>query len=129
MKESGTTSNVRLAAAQRGIDLWRNNVGALLDATGRMVRYGLMNESAALNKRIKSSDYIGITPVVITPEMVGQTIGVFTAIEMKAEGWKFRSTDEHAVAQHQFHEIVRKAGGLAGFATCVADFLRIVGKR
>jgi len=128
MKESAVASHVRLAAAQAGALMWRNNVGACVDETGRMIRYGLVNESAALSARIKSSDYVGITPVMITPDMVGTVIGVFTAVETKAEGWKFKPNDARAAAQAAFHDLVRKAGGFAGFATCVADFYNIVRK-
>lgn len=125
-RESSLTNPLRLAAAQAGLDLWRNNNGAFQDATGRWVRYGLCNDSAALSKRIKSSDWVGITPVLITPEMVGQTLGVFTAAEQKHEGWEFSPTDERACAQAAFHAIVRNAGGFAGFVTCVADLFTII---
>ena len=124
--ESGITGPIRLAAAQRGIDLWRNNNGLAWNEHGQPVRFGLCNESAALSKRIKSSDWIGITPVVITPDMVGMTVGVFTAIETKKEGWKLTPSDERGHAQAAYHEIVRKAGGFAGFASTVAEFLKIV---
>lgn len=128
MKESAVASHIRLAAARLGLSLWRNNSGACTDQSGRVIRYGLGNDSARLNKVIKSSDFIGITPVVITPDMVGQTIGVFTAVETKAEGWKYSPSDERAVAQAQFHAIVRQAGGIAGFATSVDDFVALVRK-
>lgn len=128
MKESATTSHIRLAAAQNGIELWRNNVGAFQDETGRWVRYGLCNDSPKLATLVKSSDYIGITPVLVTPEMVGQTVGVFTAVEMKASDWVFSVKDERSVAQKRFHSIVKEAGGFAGFARNVEDFKRIVKK-
>lgn len=41
MKESATTSYVRLEAAKLGDTLWRNNSGGFYDETGRFVRYGL----------------------------------------------------------------------------------------
>lgn len=126
MKESAVASYIRLDAAQLGIELFRNNVGAFKDQTGRVVRYGLYNDSPALAKRIKSSDYIGITPVIITPEMVGRRIGIFTAIETKPSDWVFRDSDERAVAQKAFHDIVKTAGGLAGFARSVGEFRNIV---
>lgn len=128
MKESAVTSHIRLVAAQMGIDLWRNNNGAFQDETGRVVRYGLCNDSAALSKKIKSSDYIGITPMVVTPDMVGKTIGVFTAIETKPSGWKLLPSDERGLAQKNFHDIVKKSGGIAGFASSVEEFIRIIQK-
>jgi len=127
MSETGVASHVRLDAANRGVDLWRNNVGALLDVNGRPVRYGLANDSKKMNKRIKSSDLIGLTPVMITQDMVGQILGVFTAVETKRDDWVFKPNDERAVAQKAFHDIVRTAGGYAGFATSVSDFRKIIG--
>jgi hypothetical protein len=126
MRESAVASHIRLDAAQQNVELWRNNTGAYEDFTGRWVRYGLCNDSKALNSVIKSSDLIGSTPVMITPEMVGTVIGVFTAIETKPEGWVFRQSDKRAVAQQAFHDIVKKSGGYAGFATSTQEFRRII---
>jgi ribosomal protein S19 len=36
---------------------------------------------------MKSVDYIGITTITITQQMVGQKIGVFTAVETKRDDW------------------------------------------
>lgn len=105
---------------------WRNNVGACIDNTGRMVRYGLCNDSKQLNEKIKSSDEIGITPTLIMPHHVGKVFGVFTALEYKEEDWKFRPSDKRAVAQLRYHDIVRAHGGFAGFAQSNADILRII---
>lgn len=118
--EQKASEAVRLRAAQYGIKLMRNNVGVLVDKTGRPVRFGLANESKEMNQKMKSGDYIGSTPLLITKEMVGKTIGVFTSIEVKAEGFVdkpfFRpGTREHA--QKTFIDFVRKQGGIAGFAS------------
>lgn len=126
MKEATIQNQIRLAAAQGGSDLWRNNVGVLLDKTGRPVRYGLANENPNINKVIKSSDLIGITPLFVTPEMVGRIVGVFTAVEVKRGDWKFCPNDEHSLAQKNFHDIVKKSGGFAGFAQSVEDYRRII---
>ncbi len=129
MKESASASHIRLFAAQNHVELWRNNVGACEDHTGRLIRYGLCNDSPALAKRVKSSDFIGITPVYIAPNspLIGRVVGLFTAVETKASDWKFSPTDERALAQAAFHDIVRRAGGLAGFARDVEEFRKIVG--
>lgn len=58
-----------------------------------------------------TSDLIGWTPVLITQEMVGSTIGVFTAIETKKTKGGKTSED-----QHNFIEQVHRAGGIAGVA-------------
>jgi hypothetical protein len=59
--------------------------------------------------------------------MVGTILGVFTAVETKAEKWVFNPNDAHSVAQKKYIDIVLRTGGYAGFATSVADFRRIIG--
>jgi hypothetical protein len=53
-----------------------------------------------------SSDLIGITPVVITPEMVGKKVGLFTALEVKSQ--RGRSSIE----QINFLGMVKSLGGI-----------------
>jgi len=114
--------------AHTGGVLWRNNSGACTDDTGRLIRYGLGNDSAALNREIKSSDLIGITPVRCYVEGRGWTVlGVFTAFECKPEGWHQTPGDKRAIAQARFHDIVRQAGGFAGFITSLPDMWRALG--
>ena len=55
---------------------WINNVGAAMDQRNVKVRYGLNNRTKEENRALKSSDHIGITPVVITADMEGKTEGV-----------------------------------------------------
>lgn len=117
-----------IEAMKRGTNLLRNNCGVLVDKTGRPVRFGLGNISPKLNEVFKSSDYIGITPVLITQEMVGKKLGVFTAIEMKREDWKFNPNDEREAAQLKFVDWVRNRFGLAGFANSVDTLVEIIGK-
>jgi hypothetical protein len=112
---------VRLHIAAAGMTPMRNNVGACQDQSGRLIRYGLMNDSHDLNERIKSSDLITIRPMLITPEWVGHTVGVFAAIECKRSGWHLTPGDKRGQAQQRFHEIVRGYGGFAGFACSVED--------
>lgn len=127
MRESAVTSHVRLDAASLGVDLFRNNSGGTYDETGRFIRYGLGSFDSKKDK-LASSDYIGVTPTFIMPEMVGKVLGVFTAIEMKPSDWKFYDSDERALYQRNFHDMVRRGGGFAGFATCIEDFRRIIGR-
>lgn len=127
MKESAVTSHIRLKAAQDGNYLWRNNSGAFYDERGRFVRYGLGSFTPADN--CASSDFIGIRPTLITPDMVGKIIGQFLAVEMKPTNWKFNKNDRHLLSQQNFIDIVRKAGGLAGFATSLEDYERIINEQ
>ncbi len=116
--EAGVGKRLQLEYAQNGDILWRNNVGACEDNRGNHIRYGLANVSKGMNKRVKSSDYVGIRKVLITPEMVGQTIGQFTAIETKKPGWVFTGSDRE-VAQRRFIELVIALGGHAKFQNTV----------
>src|ERR1700722_18323802 len=85
--EKYVQSMVRLEAGRKNIRLWRNNVGVLQDETGRPVRYGLANDSKALNEKIKSGDLIGWRPMLITPVMVGATVAQFVSRECKPAKW------------------------------------------
>ncbi len=102
MKEGNVQAAIMLALSNAGIMIFRNNVGALSDKHGRIVRYGVGNPGG--------SDLIGATPVKITQEMVGTTVAVFTAIEVKTP------TGRTTEAQDRFLAAVRKRGGRAGVA-------------
>lgn len=114
--EAHAQSLIRLEAPACGVTLWRNNVGALTDASGRVVRFGLANDSAQLNAVLKSSDLIGWRSVVITPDMVGRTIAQVVARECKAPGWTYRGTPRET-AQKAWLDLIAAAGGDACFAT------------
>ncbi len=116
MIEIDVQNTVRLEAAKKDVPLWRNNVGVLLNSRGRPVRFGLANDSPAMNKKIKSSDLIGIESVLITPAHVGSIIGRFVAREIKASDWTYTGTDRE-VAQLNYMNLVARYGGNACFAT------------
>lgn len=116
----------RLEAPTRGDILWRNNNGACLDETGRMIRYGLGNDSVKISKVWKSSDLIGIRRVRIEPEHVGHILGVFAAVEVKRPGWTGRTLTAHEQAQYAFHETVRGLGGIAGFASSIDELCEVM---
>ncbi len=114
--EARVQSNVRLLAAEHGAKLWRNNVGVLTNEEGRPVRYGLANDSPALNKRLKSGDLIGWRRRLITPDMIGTTIAQFASRECKPAGWKFTGTPREK-AQAAWAQLVTIEGGDARFTT------------
>ncbi len=124
--EALNSNQIELAMAYQNMIVQRNNIGVAVDLTGRHIRYGLMNSSKQENERFKSSDWICGTPVLITPQMVGTVVGVYTAIETKADDWKFSENDKHTMAQHRYHELIRGIGGYAGFAQSPLDMLRII---
>lgn len=118
MRESSIQNQIRLAAAQDGVQLLRQNSGALQDRYGQLIRFGLANESKAMNKTYKSGDLVGIRPVVIGPEHIGMTLGVFISLECKNDRWRGVS-NERERAQERWNQWVKQHGGLAGFANSV----------
>ena len=109
--EQTIQQRIRLALSRGRTRLFRNNVGCLRDERGQPVRYGLCPGS---------SDLIGFTQVTITPDMVGQTVAVFTAIEVKAE--RGRATAE----QQAFIAMVQHFGGRSGIARSEEEAQQIV---
>lgn len=119
LSEAGLQSNIQMEASRRGWRLWRNNVGAA-QIKGAWVRWGLCNSSKKQNTEMKSSDLIGITPMVIGPEHVGQVIGVFTSIEVKEPGWSYRGKGRE-VAQKNWIDLVRSLGGIGKFVSDIRE--------
>lgn len=120
--EAEVAAEIRLAAGRAGVPLWRNNNGAAYDQTGRLIRFGLGHESAALSARWKSADLVGVLPVTVGPQHVGQTLGLFLAVETKKPGWALRPSDKRGQAQAAFLRSVRAFGGVGGFCASVDDF-------
>lgn len=120
ISEAAIQQQIRLRASQQGARLWRNNVGVMFNDVGVPVRFGLCNESAAMNKQMKSSDLIGITPIVITSQYVGQTLGVFTAYEVKRGDWSYKG-NKREIAQLNFIQLVSTMGGIARFINNAGD--------
>lgn len=114
--EAFVQSQAVLEASRRGIRALRNNSGAFQNDTGQLVRFGLGNTSAAINKIMKSSDLIGWRPVVITAPMVGYKLAQFWAREIKEPGWQFTGAGREA-PQKAFMDMVNAGGGDAAFIT------------
>ena len=112
--EAAVQANVRLEASRKGIKLFRNNVGALRDERGVPVRYGLANDTPAMNKVIKSADLIGWETTTITAEMVGQRFARFLSAECKPEGWVFTASQREQ-GQKAWATMVIAGGGRALF--------------
>lgn len=114
--EAWAQSTVRIAASREGVTVFRNNVGALKDEKGRLVRYGLANESKAMNEVLKSGDLIGVKPVLIQAHHVGHTFGQFWSREVKAPGWQYAGTGREP-AQLAWINLINSCGGDAAFTT------------
>jgi hypothetical protein len=112
-EETTLQQQIRLALGTRpDARLFRNQVGSLPDPrTGRLVTFGLARGSA---------DLIGWRTVVITPDMVGQRVAVFTSIEVKTPTGRMRPEQETWLG------VVRGAGGIAGVARSVGDACKII---
>lgn len=116
--EAAVQAAVRLEATRAGVRLFRNNVGVLMDATGRPVRYGLANDSKQLNAAVKSADLIGWRPLLIEHRHVGQCVAQFVSRECKRVGWNYTG-DDHERAQLAWATLVTSGGGDAAFCTGV----------
>lgn len=132
MTETNLLRKILLTISKRlpNVRLFRNNVG--VGWAGKLVNISALGVTAIQNARPLraglcegSSDLIGWTSVVITPEMVGRRVAIFTAVEVKKPGGK--ATAE----QLNFLQRVQDAGGIAvlGFdeEQTVGDIRRIIG--
>lgn len=125
MSEHSIQNQIRNALAGKGL-IFRANVGQAWtgDATrlpgpGRRV---LLENARPFNTGLPPgfSDLFGLVPVVVTPEMVGQTVAVFTALEVKTG--KGKASDKQAA----FIKAVNDNGGRAGVVRSAEDAVRVV---
>jgi hypothetical protein len=115
--ESRQQSLVRLEAAQRrNVYLFRNNVGAGTLDNGSFVRWGLANDSEAMNKSVKSADLIGFRSKMITQQDVGTVLAQFVSRECKRADWRWTNTPENH-AQLKWAALVNTHGGDAAIVT------------
>jgi hypothetical protein len=101
-RETVIQQNIRLALGKiSNVRVFRNNVGSVKTDDGRVVNFGLCKGS---------SDLVGWQSVTVTPDMVGQKIARFVAIEVKSQ--KNKPTPQ----QQAFIDRVNADGGIAGIA-------------
>ena len=127
-REYNIQREIMLEASNRGLTLFRNNVGHGVQGSqivhvdkpshvtlnpgdawvrnARRVRFGLC---------VGSSDLIGLKKITITPDMVGKTLAVFTAIEVKTP------TGRATKKQKNFIDFVNGAGGISLIARSLED--------
>jgi len=123
--EGDIQKKIMLALSSVSSRAWRNNCGnawqgeivaqtpqILTLRHYRNIRFGLIEGS---------SDLIGIQSVVITPEMVGRRVAIFTAVEVKRP-----SRSKTSEQQRRFIGMVESLGGLAGFARSPEEAIQIV---
>ena len=117
--ESQVTKETLIAATKSNNRLFRNNTGTgwagkshrfteiktITVMPGDMLIRNARPLKAGLAKG--SSDTIGWTNVEITPEMVGKTIPVFTAVEIKTRGTRTTAN------QKNWADYINKENGIA----------------
>ena len=93
--------------------LFTNVRGVFLTLDGsRKVRAGLQMDG--------SSDLIGFTKIMISPDMVGRQVAIFTALEVKA------GRDSLKPDQRNFLSTVRDYGGIAAVIRDKTDCEKII---
>ncbi len=126
-REKAIQNQVHRALGGRSdIRLFRNNSGVAHHGTVVMesaasitlknpvrVRYGVPPTGGG-------SDLIGWVSKTITPDMVGQKVAVFLAVEIKSDAGK------PTAAQEVFIEQVNAHGGIAGIVRSVEEAERMV---
>lgn len=110
--ENKVSDDLALYATGAGGRLFRNNTGVCRHDDGSFVRYGVGGNGG--------SDLIGFTRMTVTPEMVGRTVAVFTAVEVKSPG------EKPTKDQGKFLSMVNDKGGIGVWGTsCSEVFERI----
>jgi len=122
--EHGIQNEIRNAAVDEAL-MFRANVGTGWQGVAEKP---LPDGSVILRKPRRFStglptgfsDLFGLVPVTVTPDMVGKTVGVFVAVEVK------NATGRARDAQRDFIDAVRRHGGRAGLARSIAEALEII---
>lgn len=124
-KEGNVQNSGRIAASKAGAVTFRNNVGGawsgkkvgklkngdIILRNARWIDFGLVKGSG---------DTIGWKSVEITSDMVGKVVAQFLSIEYKTQDGKTRPD------QVNWHNVVKRSGGLSGFARSDSDVTDIV---
>ena len=92
--ETKIQNRIMMDMSEKGYLVWRNQVGLFKTLDGRTVNIGIKG----------SSDLMAIKPTVITPDMVGQTLAVFVAVEVKT------ATGRQSEPQKKWQKAVEKLG-------------------
>ena len=105
MSEQNILAQIIKAAAPK-TRLFREHSGVYFNRNGTRITIGFKGKP----------DAVGLTVLTITPEMVGKSVAVYTAIEAKKPGG---STSQ---AQKKVIEVLKKLGAIAGICYSIQDF-------
>lgn len=111
-KETHVETKILLDLGSQGVWLHKNHIGTGQVKSGAWVKFGFCNPGG--------SDLVGGTPIIITQEMVGKKMLIFTAIEVKQGKGKARDN------QKSFINAVKSMGGIAGIAKSTEQALNII---
>ena len=118
MSEHRIQNEIRLAISGKAT-LFRNNVGTAWIGDTLKLKDGsiLIRNPRVFHAGLceGSSDLIGWRSLTITPDMVGQTVAVFAALEVKSK------TGRATAGQKNFCQRVTEAGGFAGIVKSPDD--------
>lgn len=125
MKEQGIQSEILITMAEQGTYGLRVNSGQFWG--GKMVKHDgkylvLENPTKILGAPAGTSDIVGCKPTIITPQMVGKTVGIFVCIEVKKPTESAKKHQEDYLAQ------MRLRGAIVGVARSREDAVRILGR-
>lgn len=129
MAESELYRSIPLAFSNGDTRLWRANAGlawagTILQRTPRTLT--LMDYRPIKLGPDGFSDLFGVKRTLITPEMAGRYLGVFSGIECKSERGK--PTDQQALfldllrSMHAYHGIARSIEDARRILTTTADY-------
>lgn len=126
--ESATQAEIRLALGSRSdCRIWRNTVaqGVMGDVTWvrtpTTVRVhpgdAVVRHARVLHAGLAegSPDLIGLRTIVITPEMIGESIAAFVGVEVKSDAGR------QSMIQKSFMGMLTARGALAGVARSVIE--------
>lgn len=111
--ETDIVHGIQMDVSPLGARLIKNVRGVFLTLDKlHKVRAGLLAPGA--------SDLIGFVPVKVTQAMVGTTVAIFCAVEVKTQ------TGTVSREQNNFIDVVQKSGGFAGVARSKEDARKIM---
>ena len=113
LKEISIQNEIQIALSRAGYYNLRVNSGQfwggeVLSHDGQMLL--LKHPTKIAGAPAGTSDIIGCITCVITPDMVGQTVAIFAACEVKQPGQR---PEKH---QERYLAIMRSRGAIAGWA-------------
>lgn len=124
-EEAAIQNTIRLELSKHGVTTFRANSGQAWTGDATRLPGGdvLIRNARPFHAQMAGfSDLFGFVPVEITPDMVGEKIAAFVAIEVKSPRGRVSENQE------KFLNFVARQGGFAGVARSSDDALKIIGK-